>query len=146
MARLKIDMPDNYSFSTSLTVRISDINYGGHLSNDSILAYMHEARVRFLKYHHYTEINVEGSAIIMTDSAIVYRAESFHGDVLQIDISVKDFNKYGCDFYYLITNKKTTEEVAHAKTGIVFFDYQARKMSELPIAFKETIEREARLK
>jgi len=146
MARLKIDMPDNYSFSTSLTVRIGDINYGGHLSNDSILAYIHEARVRFLNYHHYTELDVEGSAIIMTDSAIVYRAEGFHGDVLQIDISVKDFNKYGCDFYYLITNKKTTQEVAHAKTGIVFFDYQARKMNELPTAFKETIEREASLK
>ena len=78
----------------------------------------------------------------MTDSAIVYRGQSFYADVLQIDISVQDFNKYGCDFYYLMTNKKTTEEIAYAKTGIVFFDYQARKIVEVPQPFKLAIERE----
>lgn len=145
MARIKIEMPENYSFSTSLTVRIKDINYGGHLGNDAVLAYIQEARLRFLSYHHYTELNVEGLGIIMTDSAIVYRGESFYADVLQIDICVQDFTKYGCDFYYLITNKKTAEEIAHAKTGIVFFDYQARKISEVPQPFKLTIEKETGL-
>ena len=38
MARIKLDMPDNYIFSTELPVRISDINYGGHLSNDAMLS------------------------------------------------------------------------------------------------------------
>jgi len=142
MARIKIDMPDNYSFTTALTVRISDINYGGHLGNETVLAYIQEARVRFLNYYHYTELDVEGSGIIMTDSAIVYKGESFYADQLQIDICVKDFSKYGCDFYYLITNKKTAEEIAHAKTGIVFFDYKIRKIAEVPIPFKMAIEQE----
>lgn len=142
MARIKIDMPDNYSFTTSLTVRINDINYGGHLGNEAVLAYIQEARMRFLNYLHYTELDIEGSGLIMTDSAIVYRGQSFYADVLQIDISVQDFNKYGCDFYYLMTNKKTTEEIAYAKTGIVFFDYQARKIVEVPQPFKLAIERE----
>ena len=55
MARIKIDMPDNYSFTTSLTVRINDINYGGHLGNEAVLAYIQEARMRFLNYLHYTD-------------------------------------------------------------------------------------------
>ncbi|NQZ33430.1 MAG: thioesterase family protein [Oceanospirillaceae bacterium] len=142
MARIKIDMPENYSFSTSLTVRINDINYGGHLGNEAILAYIQEARVRFLNYYHYTELDIEGSSIIMTDSAIVYKGESFYADQLQIDICVTDFTRYGCDFYYLITNKKNTEEIAHAKTGIVFFDYQIRKITEVPTAFQMAIEQE----
>ncbi len=114
MARIKLDMPDNYLFSTELCVRISDINYGGHMGNDAVLSMVHEARLRFLKHYHYAEFDVEGAGIIMTDSAIVYKAESFHGDRVQVDVTVADFNKYGCDLYYLLSNKDTAIEIAHA--------------------------------
>lgn len=139
MARIKIDMPDNYSFSTEMPVRISDINYGGHLSNDAVLSMVHEARVRYLNSYNYTELDIEGASIIMTDSAIVYKAEGFHGDQVQIDVAVGDFNKYGCDIYYLLSNKKTAVEIAHAKTGIVFFDYTERKVVGVPQGFKNSI-------
>jgi len=143
MARIKLEMPENYIFSTELPVRISDINYGGHLGNDAVLAMVHEARVRFLNQYHYSELNVEGFGIIMTDSAIVYKAEGFHADQIQIDIAIDDFNKYGCDIYYLLSNKKTAVEIAHAKTGIVFFDYDQRKVVSVPDKFKEQMIKEA---
>lgn len=143
MARIKIDMPEHYTFSTELSIRISDINYGGHLSNDAVLSMVHEARIRFLNYYHYTELDVEGVGIIMTDSAIVYRAEGFYGEQVQIDVAVGDFNKYGCDIYYLLSNKKTAKEIAHAKTGIVFFDYDQRKVVPVPAQFKACMEKEA---
>ena len=139
MARIKLDMPENYLFNTLLEVRISDINYANHLSNDSVLSFIHEARVRFLRNYGYTELNVEGLGIIMTDTAIVYKSEGFHGDEVKIDVSVGDFNKYGCDIYYLLSNKKTAADVAHAKTGIVFFDYDQRKVVPLPEAFRENL-------
>ncbi len=142
MARIKIDMPDNYTFTTELPVRINDINYGGHLGNDAVLSMIHEARIRFLNYYHYTELDVEGAGIIMTDSAIVYRAEGFHGDQIQIDVAVGDFNKYGCDIYYVLSNKKTAQEIAHAKTGIVFFDYESRKVIAVPEDFKACMEKD----
>ncbi len=143
MARIKLDMPDNYLFSTELDVRISDINYGGHLGNDAVLSMVHEARLRFLKHYHYTEMDVEGSSIIMTDSAIVYKAEGFYGDRVQVDITVADFNKYGCDIYYLLSNKDTAIEIAHAKTGIVFFDYDERKVQTVPEGFRNKVLRES---
>ncbi len=142
MARIKIDMPDNYIFSTEMPIRISDINYGGHLSNDAMLSIVHEARIRFLNHYHYGELDIEGLGLIMTDSAIVYKAEGFHGDLLQIDIALGDFNKYGCDIYYLISNKKTAVEVAHAKTGVVFFDYDQRKVTGIPEAFMNKVMKE----
>jgi len=143
MARIKIEMPDNYIFSTDLPVRISDINYGGHLSNDAMLSIVHEARIRFLNNYHYSELDIEGLGLIMTDSAIVYKAEGFHGDQLQIDIALGDFNKYGCDIFYLITNKKTAVEIAHAKTGVVFFDYEQRKVTAIPEEFTNKVVKEA---
>ena len=143
MARIKLDMPENYIFSTELPVRISDINYGGHLGNDAVLSMVHESRVRFLNSYNYTELDVEGFGIIMTDTAIVYKAEGFHGDHIQIDVAISDFNKYGCDIYYLLSNKKTAVEIAHAKTGIVFFDYDARKVVTVPEAFKAHMVKDA---
>lgn len=143
MARIKIEMPDNYLFSTVMDVRISDINYGNHLGNDSVLSFVHEARTRFFRQYGYTEMDVEGLGIIMTDSAIVYKAEGFHGDQVQIDITVGDFNKYGCDIFYLMTNKATAVEIAHVKTGIVFFDYDARKVVTLPEQFRANLMKEA---
>jgi acyl-CoA thioesterase FadM len=129
-------MPEHFTFTTEMPVRISDINYGGHLGNDAVLAMIHEARVRFLKSYNYSELNVEKRGIVMTDTAIIYKAEGFHGDEIQVNVSVTDFSKYGCDFYYLLSNKKTAVEIAHAKTGIVFFDFEERKVVTVPEAFK----------
>ncbi len=136
MARIKIDMPRHFTFSTELPVRISDINYGGHLGNDAVLAMVHEARVQFLKQYQYGELDIEGLGLIMTDTAIVYKAEGFHADLVQIDVGIGDFNKYGCDFYFLLSNRKSAVEIAHAKTGVVFFDYEQRKVVAIPDEFK----------
>lgn len=143
MARIKIEMPDHFIFSTELPIRISDINYGGHLSNDRILSLVHEARVQFLKSYQYSELDVEGRGLIMTDSATIYKAEGFHGDRLQVDIAVNEFNKYGCDFFYLLSNKDSAVEIAHVKTGFVFFDYDERKVVRVPEGFKNRFVKQA---
>ena len=143
MARVKLEMPRHFTFTTEMPVRISDINYGGHLGNDAVLSMIHEARVRFLKNHQYSELDVEGRGIVMTDSVIIYKAEGFHGEEVQIDVTVTDFNKYGCDFFYLLSNRKTAVEIAHAKTGIVFFDYSERKVVAVPEEFRNRFIKDA---
>lgn len=139
MPRIKIEIPDKIIFSTEIPVRISDINYGGHLGNDSLLSIIHEARVRFLYHLNYSESNVEGVGIIMIDSAVQYKAESFYGDVLLVEITINDFTAIGCDFVYRITNKNTSKEIAIAKTGVVFFNYEKRKTVPVPPEFKVKI-------
>lgn len=136
MPRITLDMPEQYHFTTEIPIRISDINYGGHLGNDAVLSIIHEARLRFLIDHQWTEMNVAGSGIIMSDSAVVYKSEAFYGESLRIQIGIKDLSRFGCDIYYLIRERETGREVAHAKTGIVFFDYEKRKLTPVPDAFR----------
>jgi acyl-CoA thioester hydrolase len=140
MARIKIEIPDKFIFITEIPIRITDINYGGHVGNDSLLSIIHEARVRFLKHLDYSESNVEGSGIIMIDSAIQYKSEGFYGDELLVEIVANDFTGIGCDFVYRLTNKESNKEIAVAKTGIVFFDYEKRKTASVPVNFKKKIE------
>ncbi|MCZ6528592.1 MAG: thioesterase family protein [Candidatus Dadabacteria bacterium] len=137
MARIKITPPKKFDFSTEISLRISDINYGGHLGHDSILSLAHEARVRFFKSHGFTELNVFGPAMILSDVAIYYKSEGFYGDSIVIDIAVCDYLKYGCDLVYRLTEKKTGRVVALLKTGIVFIYYEKREVAPVPKEFKK---------
>ena len=140
MARIKIEIPDKFIYKTEIPIRITDINYGGHLGNDSLLSIIHEARVRFLNHIGYSESNVEGNGIIMIDAGIQYKSEGFYGDELIIEIAVTDFSGIGCDFIYKVINKNSNKEIAVAKTGIVFFNYEKRKTAPVPPEFKKKIE------
>jgi len=135
VARIKLEMPALYPFRTELTVRITDINYGGHLGNSDVLALIHEARVRFLKSFGYSEIDVEGYGTIMLDSVVIYKAQAFAGDVLQIEVAAGDFSRLGCDIFYRITKKESGAEVVLAKTGIAVFDYTNQKRVSPPEVF-----------
>lgn len=94
MVRMKLNLPERFEFSTHLRIRVSDINYGGHLGNDAVLALIHEARLRYLKQWGFTETNIEGAGLIMTDSAIIYKTEAFHGEIVKVEVAASDFNKY----------------------------------------------------
>jgi len=135
VARIELNLPDDFSFSTDVRVRISDINYGNHLGNDALLSLVHEARLQFLQSRGFSELDIDGCGLILTDAVILYKSQGFHGDLLTILAAVGDFNKYGCDFFFKIIQKNSGKELARAKTGIVFFDYNRQKMASVPAAF-----------
>jgi acyl-CoA thioester hydrolase len=137
MARVKLTLPTYLPFRTEIPIRISDINYGGHLGNDAVLSIVHETRIQFLQNLGYSELNIEGLGIMMTDAVVVYSSEGFYGDVLTIEAGVTDFQTANCDFVFKLTNKATGKEVARAKTGIVFMNPQTRKISPLPEPFRK---------
>ncbi len=140
MPRIEINLPEKFIFSTEIPLRISDINYGGHLGNDSVLSIFQEARIRFLKQFGYSEIDIEGSSIIMTDSAIQYKSQGYYGDILIVELTVDDFHKVSCDFYYRAINKTKGNIIAIGKTGIAFFDYKKNKLTSIPEKFVKLIE------
>lgn len=141
MPRIKIDLPEKFIFKTDIPLRISDINYGGHLGNDSVLSIFQEARIRFLKQFGYSETDIDGSSIIMIDAAIQYKSQGYYGDILSVELAVEDFHKVGCDFFYRATNKLNGNVIAIGKTGIAFFDYQKNKLTSVPEKFVQLIER-----
>ena len=133
MARVELTLPDKFIFATQLSVRASDLNYGNHVGNDRILTLMQEARVLFYQSLGFkNEMSFDGSiGHVIADSVVVYKAESFLGDVLKIEIATTDFSKYGFDIYYRITNQHN-KEVARGKTGVVCFDFEKRKVASVP--------------
>ena len=76
----------------------------------------------------------------VADAAVQYKSEAFHGEVLVAAMTPVDFNKYGCDLVWRLSEKDSGREVARGKTGIVFFDYTSRKMAPVPAAFRQRTE------
>lgn len=139
MSRIKIELPDKFLFTTEIPIRVSDINYGGHLGNDSVLSIAQEARIRFLNQFGFSEMDVAGVGIIMIDAVVNYMSQGFYGDVLIIELAVTELSRIGCDIVYRMTNKKSGEIIAVLKTGIAFYDYQQNKVTGVPSKFKEVI-------
>lgn len=137
MARVRIELPDQFHFSTRIPVRITDLNYGGHVGNDSILTLLHEARVQFLAHYGYRELDLEGAGLIMADVAIEFRSELFYGEELIASVRAAEFSKMGFELYYKLEKQMIDGrliEVTRAKTGMVCFDYGTKKVTRLPEA------------
>ena len=134
MARVKIKFPDEKPlFVAVIPVRIGDINYGGHVGNDSILSIIHEARMQWLGSHGHTELKAAGNALIMADVMIAYKGEAFYGETLHVAIYAEEITKVSFDLLYRLYKQYGTDikEIAHAKTGMVCFDYDTRKVDDI---------------
>jgi len=141
MPRIQIELPEQFTFSTEITLYIGHINYGGHLDNALLLAVVSEARLRFFKSLGYSELDVEGVSIIVADAAVQYKSEAFHGEVMVVNMIAADFGSKGCDLLWRMSNRETQREVARGKTGILFFDYAARKVMPVPENFRRRASR-----
>ena len=134
MERIKVSLPDNYAFSTIIFIRITDINYGGHAGNEVFLSLAHEARLQFLNFHGYSELNFAGTGLIMADAAIEFKRELFYGNEVKISVAATGFDRLGFDMVYLMEVKQDQRwlTAAKVKTGMLCYNYTAKKTVPVP--------------
>lgn len=142
MAKIKIDLPENFSFSVSIPVRITDLNYGGHVGNDAILSLAHEARMQYLKQLGYSEMNLGGIGLIMIDAGIEFKNELFYGDVVIVSVACNSLSKVGFDIYYKLEKEVNGSRkiVAAVKTGMISYDYVNKKITTIPEEVKAKLQ------
>lgn len=133
MARVKLNLPSQILGTFQIPVRITDINYGNHLGNNAIVEIIHEARVQFLQSHQFTELNAGGVALIMNELIVEYKNESFYNDRLNVSVFCGEITKISFELFYEITvrRKDTKILIANAKTGMVGYDYEQKKVAIL---------------
>ena len=134
MPRTKLVLPEHFSFTTEIPVRITDLNYGGHVGNDSILSILHESREQFLRSHDYRELDLAGVGLIMSDVTIEFKNELFYGDILRASVTASEFYRVGFDLYYKLEKKVADKwvTVSTARTGMVCYDYKLKKLVAVP--------------
>lgn len=139
MPRVEIDLPEAWRFTTELAVRVGDLNYGNHLGNDRVLSLAQEVRVQWLRSHGLSELDVGGAGIILADAAVVYRAEGRLGMVLRGELGVGEVRTRSVELVHRFTELATGQEIARVRTGVLCFDYGARKVVHLPPALRAAL-------
>ncbi len=146
MPRIKIELPERFSFETIIPIRITDLNYGNHVGNDTVLSILHEARVQYLEHFGYGELNFGGLGLIMSDVAIEFKNELFYGEKIIASVTTTEFSKFAFEVYYKLEKQtlRQTQDgkrilVAIAKTGMVCYDYPAKKISAIPEEVKKRL-------
>jgi acyl-CoA thioester hydrolase len=122
-----------------IEVRVGDINYGGHMGNDKALLVFQDARLAFLESIGFSEKNIGGPAIIMRDAYITFRKEVFLHDSLTVDVGIDNVTLTSFNMVYTVIRESDGVVVFTGSTGLVAFDYEARKVAKLPEAFLERI-------
>jgi len=143
MARMSIDVPERWLYRTRLTVRVGDVNYGGHLGNDRVLGLAHEARVRWLASCGLSEKDVGGPGLIMADAGLFFRGEAFLGDELDVEVGAVEIGRSGFGLVYRMRRVSDGAEIALVRTGMVCFDYDARKVVRVPGSFARLLAADA---
>ncbi|MCR4437422.1 MAG: thioesterase family protein [bacterium] len=137
MPRADIRALRHYLFMVDLKVRITDLNYGGHLGNDRLLGLLHEARVAFLASNGWSEMNCAGVGLIMGDAVLRYQGQAYAGDILRFEVGIGEPRRCGFRLYYRVTRPADGAAIALAETGMVCFDYREGKMCPLPAPVKD---------
>lgn len=142
MTRPKLSLPERFSFSCKIPIRITDINYGGHVGNDTLLSIVHEARIQFLQSLGYSEMEFAGIGMIMSDVTIEFKAELFYGDVVSAAVTTGDISRVGFDLFYKLEKEVDGKNklVALAKTGMICYDYLKKKIVAVPEAAKVSLQ------
>ncbi len=141
MPRIKLKECPGYEYAHSLKVRVTDINYGGHLGNEALLGLIHEARAAFLQELGFSTI-VKGDdllGLIIADIAVNFKAEAFAGDQLMIDCHVDELKRNSFRLFHRI--RREDDVVALVETGLLAYDYQSRKITSLPKEFAQSLDR-----
>lgn len=140
MSKIKIDSTVAFNFHTNIPIRITDINYGGHVGNDTFLTLIHEARLQFLNHYHFSEMDFGGVGLIMRDIVIEFKKEIFYGDSLSVHVAIGNFSRAGFEVFYKLVLDNKEMVAALAKTGMICYNYKIKKIVSVPEIILQTFQ------
>ena len=123
----------DYKFSIPIKVRIGDINYGNHVGYENYFLYFQEARIAYLMNFGFSETDINGYGMIISEAVCKYKQELFLGDEIIVKCSVSKLKSKIFTMTYQI--EKKDKICAFGSTISLCFDYQNKKIAKLPQEF-----------
>jgi acyl-CoA thioester hydrolase len=127
---------DGFPFVHRETVRFRDLDAFGHVNNAVYLTYLEEARNALLA-HLGLARGVAEITMILARVEIDFRAQANVGDELEIGVRPSRFGTKSFDLEYEL--RAGDRVVAHAKTVLVGYDYEAGSTIELPDEWRRSL-------
>lgn len=136
MVHTEGDFDDAYFvFETVMRVRNTEIGIGQHLTIESMVALLTEARSRFLYSKGIKEISADYQGLVITDVATHFISRVRAREELLFEVGVQNLTKDGGDFVFKVTRMFDSSEMARAVMGFMVYDYRSNKK----IALNDTL-------
>ena len=125
-------------FSIPLTVRVNDLNYGNHVGYQNFFSYFQEVRMAYLGQFGYSEMDIEGHGMIISEANCKYKQELFLNDRIRISCRIEEMKSKLFIMQYQIA--KDGAACAEGFTKNLCYDYSSSKVVRLPEEFVEKIQ------
>jgi acyl-CoA thioester hydrolase len=139
MNKIKISIPEKFDFETQIPVMSGDINSGKHLSNDGVLRLANEARFRFFVKLGFTDSEIsdgQGIALLMRNVVIVYKAQGYHGDILNANVAFGEHENSDFELLFQFIRCSDSQEIARVQACMVCYDKKNNnKLVNVPETF-----------
>lgn len=132
MTRLELNIPEKILFETEFQIKLEDINFAKHMGNERILVHANTVRTAFYKHLDLLEGDWDnGHGTIVANHCIKYISEGFLDDRIVCKVGISELTSCSFDMvmYFVKANGKP---LAIIRTGVVYFDYNERRIREIP--------------
>ncbi|MFO7908814.1 MAG: thioesterase family protein [Halomonas sp.] len=133
MERVKLDFPtDAVIHHHSVSVRVTDMNYGRHLGHDALVSLLHEARSQALMAVGYPEWDLAGYHSVVADLAVQYQSEARCPDILVVETAIPDPAGKALSVYHRVLADEGARLVATARLNLLVMDSTAGNPVAVP--------------
>lgn len=140
MERVTLDFPAAAVIHRhSLTVRVTDMNYGQHLGHDTLVSLLHEARAQAFAALDIPESDMHGYPSVVADLAVQYQHQARWPDALVIETAVPEPQGKALTVYQRISNVKSQKVVATARVNQLLLDMATGRPVDVPEQVKQAL-------
>lgn len=139
MPKIQLSEKSDYCFRYQTILKIRDINYANHLSNDAVVSLLNEARMDMFKNIGCTEsaLGDPGTGIVIADLVVNYKKQGYLGDEIIIHSAIDEIEQKSFRIFYKM--EKGDDVMVLAETGVVVYDYQAEHIATVPKVFLKAL-------
>lgn len=142
MERVKLDFPaEAVIHRHSMTVRVTDMNYGRHLGHDALVSLLHEARIQAFAALDLPEWDMHGYPSVVADLAVQYQSEARWPDGLTIATAVPEPQGKSLTIYQRIYQLDSQQVVATARINQLLIDLASGRPVDVPEQVKQALSR-----
>ncbi len=141
MPRVTLAEKPSYEHSHSMLIRATDINYGGHLGNETLLGLVHEARAHFLKAVNFITIIGGKQTVGLVAN---YKAEGFAHEEVTVESQIDELGQKSFRLFHRI--QRGEQVIALVEMGMVAYSYSKRTPVHLPTEFLNGLQEYRKMK
>jgi len=130
-------MTKEFQLTVPIKIRISDINYGNHVGYDRYFTFFQEARIAYLNQFGFSELDIGGFGMMVSDAGCRYKRELNMGDAIEVQCRISHLKKKAFVMAYRIL--RNGKICATGSTTNICYDYHEKKIADWPPAFIRVI-------